>query len=89
MNTIVIFTLNGCGHCQSLKKRLNDISIPYTEIEIGANEEIWKQVVRQTGEDVIPTVFIKKNDNEDGPVYVPGRDYQNEDEIVEIIKTYV
>lgn len=89
MNTIVIFTLNGCGHCQSLKKRLNDISIPYTEIEIGANEEIWTQVVRQTGEDVIPTVFIKKNDNEDGPVYVPGRDYQNEDEIVEIIKTYV
>lgn len=89
MNTIVIFTLNGCGHCQSLKKRLDDISIPYTEIEIGANEEIWKQVVRQTGEDVIPTVFIKKNDNEDGPVYVPGRDYQNEDEIVEIIKTYV
>lgn len=89
MNTIVIFTLNGCGHCQSLKKRLDDILIPYTEIEIGANEEIWTQVVRQTGEDVIPTIFIKKNDNEDGPVYVPGRDYQNEDEIVEIIKTYV
>lgn len=89
MNTIVIFTLNGCSHCQSLKKRLRDLSIPYTEIEIGANEDIWTQVVRQTGEDVIPTVFIKKENDEDGPVYVPGRDYQDEDEIVEIIKTYV
>jgi glutaredoxin len=89
MNTIVIFTLNGCGHCQSLKKRLNDISIPYTEIEIGVNEEIWKQVVKQTGEDVIPTIFIKKENDENGPVYVPGRDFQSEDEIVEIIKTYM
>lgn len=89
MNTIVIFTLNGCGHCQSLKKRLNEISIPYTEIEIVANEAIWTQVVRQTGHDVIPTVFIKKENDENGPVYVPGRDYQTEDEIVEIIKTYV
>jgi glutaredoxin len=89
MNSIVIFTLNGCSHCQSLKRRLQEISIEYTEIEIGANEEIWKQVVRQTGEDVIPTIFIKKENDENGPVYVPGRDFQSEDEIVEIIKTYM
>jgi glutaredoxin len=89
MNSIVIFTLNGCGHCQSLKRRLQEISIDFTEIEIDANEEIWKQVVRQTGEDVIPTIFIKKENDENGPVYVPGRDFQSEDEIVEIIKTYM
>jgi glutaredoxin len=89
MDTIIIFTLNECGHCQSLKKRLQELSIEFTEIEIGVNDEIWTQVVRQTGQDVIPTVFIKKENDENGPVYVPGRDYQSEDEIVEIIKTYV
>jgi glutaredoxin len=88
-NTIIVFTLNGCGHCKNLKKRLSDISIPFTEIEIGKNEKIWNQVVEQTGHNVLPTVFIKKEDSEDGPVYIPGRDYQNEDEIVEIIKTFV
>ena len=89
MNSIIVFTLNGCGHCKLLKKRLGNLSIPYVEIEVSENETIWKQVVEQTGHDVLPTVFIKKNNDDDGFVYVPGRDYQNEDEIIEIIKTYI
>lgn len=89
MNTIIIFTLNGCGHCKILKKKLDKLSILYTDIEVTENETIWKQVVEQTGHDVLPTVFIKKENGDDGPVYVPGRDYQNEDEIIEIIKTYI
>jgi glutaredoxin len=88
-NTIIIFTLNGCGHCKNLKNRLFDLSIPFNEIEISNNQKIWDQVVEQTGHNVLPTVFIKKEGKEDGPVYVPGRDYESEDEIVEIIKTYV
>jgi hypothetical protein len=59
------------------------------DIEITDNEEIWNQVVTQTGHNLIPTVFIQKEDSDDGPVYVPGRDYQSEDEIVEKIKEYL
>lgn len=88
-NTIIVFTLDGCGHCSSLKKRLQGISIPYQEIEINQNRGIWNQVVEQTGHNLLPTIFIKKDNDETGPVYVPGRDYENEDEIVEIIKTHV
>jgi hypothetical protein len=43
-------------------------------------------VVEQTGHNVLPTIFIKKENSEEGPVYIPGRDYQIEDEIVEILK---
>jgi glutaredoxin len=86
--TVYIFTMNSCGYCSNLKKNLSEISIPYTEIEISHNKNIWDQVVEQTGHNVLPTVFIKKDDSEDGPVYVPGRDYQTESEIVEIIKNY-
>jgi glutaredoxin len=68
---------------------LNENNIPYTEIEIGENKEIWDQVVEQTGHNSLPTVFVSLNGEEDGPVFVPGRDYQNKDEIVEIIKTYL
>lgn len=86
--TVYIFTLNSCGYCSNLKKNLTNISIPYTEIEITNNKQIWDQVVQQTGHNVLPTVFIKTGDSEEGPVYVPGRDYQNETEIVEIIKKH-
>lgn len=85
--TLVIFTLNGCGHCKSLKKRLKENKIEYKEVEINANKLLWEQVVEQTGHNVLPTIFIKEEKKDVGLVYVPGRDYQNEDEIFEIIKT--
>lgn len=88
MKTIIIFTLSGCSHCLSLKKRLDEIDIAYFEIEITQNKEIWDKVVEQTGHNVLPTVFIKTENSDDGPVYVPGRDYMSEDHIVEIIKSH-
>lgn len=89
MKTIIIFTLNGCSHCKSLKKRLDDIQINYVEIEITNNKDIWDKVVAQTGHNTLPTVFIKSENSDDGPVYVPGKDYTSEDHIVEIIKKYL
>jgi len=85
-NSIVIFSLNGCSHCKSLKNRLTELEIPFIDVEIGQNQKLWDQVVEQTGHNVLPTVFIKQENTEDGPVYIPGRDYQTEDEIVEILK---
>ena len=88
-NKIIVFTLNGCGHCSVLKKQLNKDNIEFTEIEVSKNKEIWDQVVKQTGHNSLPTVFISLNGEDDGPVYVPGRYYQDKDEIVKIIKTYI
>jgi glutaredoxin len=85
-NSIIIFTLNGCLHCKNLKNRLNELNIPFIDVEIGQNQKLWDQVVEQTGHNVLPTVFIKKENTEEGPVFVPGRDYESEDEIVEILK---
>lgn len=87
-NTVVIFSLTGCVHCKSLKKRLDDLSIEYVDIDVDRNPEIWESVKTQTKENLVPTVFIKKEGVDEGPVFVPSRDYQTEDEIVEIIKNY-
>ena len=88
-NKIIVFSLNGCGHCLVLKKQLNDDNIEFTEIEVSKNNEVWDQVVKQTGHNSLPTVFISLNGEDDGPVFVPGRDYKDKDEIVKIIKTYI
>ena len=89
MANVIVFTLKGCGHCTELKKELNDLDIPYSEIEISENEKIWNQVVKQTGHNALPTVFIGLKDNENGPVFVPGRDFKDKNEIIKIIKGYV
>jgi glutaredoxin len=89
MTNIVLFTLKGCDHCNDLKIRLNETHIRYQEIEINQNKELWNQVVSQTGHNVLPTVFIAENETDEGLVYVPGRDYQSQDEIIEIIKKHI
>ena len=89
MNNIIVFTLKGCGHCVELKKELNTLEIPYNEIEISDNEKIWNQVVKQTGHNALPTVFIGLEGKENGPVFVPGRDFENKEEIIKIIKNYL
>ncbi len=83
---VVLFTLNGCSHCSTLKKKLDEISIPFIEIEITSNQKIWDKVVEQTGHNVLPTVFIKKENTDVGPVFIPGRDFENVEDIVPKIK---
>ena len=87
-NTLIIFTLENCGHCKNLKKELTDLSIPYTELEINANRKIWNQVVQQTKLELLPTFFIKKEGSNNGPVFCPDRDFKNQDEAIELIKKY-
>lgn len=88
-NQIFIFSLIGCGHCRTLKEKLNEMSIPFTDLEINSNREIWDQVVKQTGLNILPTVFIKKGESDDGPVFVPSRDFKSQEELIEKIKIYV
>ena len=88
-NNVIVFTLNGCGHCVELKKELKKQQITFNEIEISNNKEIWDKVVEQTGHNSLPTVFISLDGSDEGPVYVPGRDYDSRDDLIKKIKIYV
>lgn len=88
-NHIFVFSLNGCGHCRTLKEKLNELEIPFTDLEINSHREIWDQVVKQTGHNILPTVFIRKGETDDGPVFVPSRDFTSQEELLEKIKIYL
>jgi glutaredoxin len=88
-NSIILFTLDNCIHCKSLKKRLKSESISYSEIEITNNEKIWNEVVNQTGHNSLPTVYIKKENSDTGPVYVAGVDFMSDNEAINIIKKHI
>ena len=89
MNDIFVFTMNGCNHCISLKEHLKTKGVNFSEIEINSNREIWSQVVSQTGENILPTVYIQKNGTDNGPVFIPGKDFKSPEELYENIKIYL
>lgn len=86
MKQIAVFTLNNCPLCFSLKNKLKESSIPFHDIEITKNRGLWDEVLSQTGLDALPTVYIQSDEEGNGVVYTPGRDFQDVDEIIEIIK---
>ena len=86
---VILFTLNNCIHCKSLKKRLKLESIDFHEIEINDNQKIWDEVVNQTGHNSLPTIFIQKENTDTGPVYVAGVDFMSDEEGLNIIKQHV
>ena len=88
-NQIFVFSMNGCGHCKTLKEKFNELSIPFTDLEINSNREIWDQVVKQTGLNILPTVFIKKGQTDDGPFFVPSRYFKSKEQLLEKIKIYL
>jgi glutaredoxin len=89
ISQIIVFTLNGCSHCKILKTKFKESSIPFTEIEITANQKIWDKVVEQTGHNVLPTVFIKIEGTDEGPIFIPGKDFQNPDDLIPKIQKHL
>lgn len=87
-NKIVLFTLQGCEHCSSLKQRLNQLSIPFNEIDVEKSNEIWEQVVDEIDDDYVPLTLVY-NDNDDGFFISPGKNYETEDELIKIIQSYI
>lgn len=88
-NKVLLFTLNGCSHCKTLKEKLREESIPFTEIEVTQNQKLWNQVVQQTNNEFLPTFFIKTEGTDEGPVFCPDKDFKDNDEALEIIKKYI
>jgi glutaredoxin len=83
---LIIFTLNGCGFCQSVKQKLNHESISFTEYEINQFPDLWDQVVSQTNSDFLPTFFIREGENDSGEVLCPKKDFNDEDKILDILR---
>jgi glutaredoxin len=86
---LLVFTLEGCGHCKTLKQRLTTESIPFKEVEVGENKQLWNQVVEQTKNEYLPAFFIKNIGSNTGPFFCPDKDFKTDDEAITIIRKYI
>jgi glutaredoxin len=89
VNNVIVFTLDGCKYCVSLKKLLNKHKISFSEIEVSTNKEIWDKVVSQTGYNLLPTVYITEDNSDEGTIFVPDVDYKTLGELIKNIKKYI
>ena len=82
MNKIEIYTANTCGYCNKLKDALKHENIKFKEKITTNFQEEFQDIVNLTGLATTPT--IKYEDN----YFVPGRDYQNPQQLINILKNF-
>ena len=79
---ILVFTMKTCAYCVEVKEELNKNDIKYKEIDISNQNKKWMEISTLTGMPNTPTVYYKDT------IFVPGRDFGNPQQIVNIIKTF-
>ena len=79
---ITIYTSKTCPYCDTVKDKLQDANIKFTEIDIIEHKKAWSGVVNLTANPVTPTIEIN------GEFLLPGRDFQQPEQLVDVISNF-
>ena len=79
---VTIYISENCGYCGTIKDKFNEKEVEFVEKEISKYNNEWNEVARLTGLPSTPTIEFNGN------YYIPGRDFNNPDQIVDYIKEW-
>ena len=82
MNKIEIYTVNTCGYCNKLKEALKHENIKFKEKLTTDFKDEYQAIVNLTGLATTPTIKYE------GEYFVPGRDYGNPQQLINILQTF-
>ena len=87
---LYLFTMEGCPHCQDMKKLLDESGIAYEVRDIDEYEEEYEEFQKIVENDYVPAFMIVESPNEvpNSLLFAPGRDFNELEEGVDIIKEH-
>ena len=88
---VVVFTMKGCAFCDQFKKMLKEENIDFVNRDIQENKDEYDMFVKSTDNDFVPSFMVIESPNENpvSHLYAPGRDYEELDKAVSIIKEHI
>tara|TARA_R100000951_G_scaffold73590_3_gene61955 strand:+ start:41 stop:436 length:396 start_codon:yes stop_codon:yes gene_type:complete len=82
MDKIIIYTNNTCGYCKQIKEEFTKANLEFENKITSENESEWQEVINLTGMGTVPTVIY------DDEYFVPGRDFQNAQQLADRLKSF-
>jgi glutaredoxin 3 len=70
MKEVTLYTTRFCPYCIRALRMLSKKGIPYKNIDVNKNQELFEEIKRQTGSDTVPQIFI-------GEEFIGGFDEMN------------
>jgi len=89
---LYLFTMNGCPHCQEMKKLLDESGITYEVRDIDEYEEEYEEFQKIVENDYVPALLgVKLKDGKlvEHSAMAPDRDFQELEEALEKVKNFI
>ena len=77
---IIIYTNETCPYCKTIKEKLEEKNIKFTEKDVLKFANEWSSISELTGMAQLPTLVFDKE------YHIPGRDYFNPEHLISLIK---
>jgi glutaredoxin len=75
--------MDGCPHCDKLKKLLKENDIEFIELNIEEHEEYYESFSKKVDSDLLPAFIINKT------AFVPDKSFKTIDDALIIIKNFI
>jgi glutaredoxin len=86
MKQVVVFTMDGCPHCQEFKKILSENKVEYVDRDIQEHSDEY-QMFSKVKNDLVPAfMIVDGDDTSKSGLFAPDQDYQTLEEALNIIK---
>jgi len=92
MKFAILYTMDGCPHCENLKDIIYEQEIDVDIRNIKDHEKEYEQFVEASGSEYLPAftlVETKDNGKHDINLNVPDTNFQNVNEAAEKIKSFL
>ena len=62
---ITIYSTKTCGFCKAAKEFLNENSVEYTDIDVGADQEKAREMIEKSGQMGVPVIVVGEGADEE------------------------
>ena len=86
MKQLVVFTMEGCPHCQEFKKILSESNLEFINRDIHEHSDEY-QMFAKVKNDLVPAfMIVDSEDTSKSGLFAPDQDYATLEEAFNIIK---
>ena len=86
MKQLVVFTMQGCSHCQDFKKILSESNVEFVNRDIHEHSDEY-QMFAKVKNDLVPAfMIVDDEDTSKSSLFAPDQDYRTLEEALNIIK---
>ena len=86
MKQLVVFSMEGCPHCQEFKKILSENSVEFINRDIHEHSDEYQMFARVKNDLVPAFMIVDEEDTSKSSLFAPDQDYTTLEEALNIIK---